>query len=206
MKDYISIVISDSEHADIPDVNRKAAQKNAREIARLLGGKVVANPNILAVNEPLRPFVIPLRVEQFKATVYVSDTDYSCELKYRKGEAALLEEALFCVSFKTQDRIMFTKDRAAAVSKALGVDVYRQGFVRDKVVARYLLSDAVRHCLAKVDFEAVSKLFLSPIQLEAAAKFETASICAEQVRVLIELAKVLATARKPEKPEGQRAK
>jgi len=71
--------------------------------------------------------------------------------------------------------------------------------VDDETVERYLLSESVRGCLAKVDFKLLARLFLSPIQLEATSKLKDPSACIAQVRVFMELLNSLACARKPEK-------
>lgn len=184
--------------------NTLKARKVADEVAKQLGKEVESATKHtinLAINEPFYPFMIPMETEWFKASVRIAESFYSVEIKHRKGEDAFLEDALFCVSFKCKDRVMFTKDRVAVVSKALGVPVYRQGFVDDETVEKYLLSDSVRSCLVKIDFQPLTRLFLNPIQLDATSKLKSPSTCAAQVRVFIELMEALAGARKPEKPK-----
>ncbi len=195
------------------DKAKKAAEEPppaaATEIARLLGGKVRPNQRHvinLALDEPAYGFEIPLDDKLFKARVCLAETAFSFGTKYRRGERAFLEEALFCVSFNVPDATMYTKDRVESVSRALGVAVYRQGFVEDEVVEKYLLAAPVRDCLARLDFKPLSRLFLSPIQLEANSKLGTPEDCAAQVRIFMDLMNALACARKPEAVKLQKVK
>jgi hypothetical protein len=199
MKTHIQLIVTDSEYDDFEDLGHEPARKHAHELAHLLDGKVLDNPQRIAVNEPLRPFMIPLRVEQFQTSLYVSSSDYSFRMEHRKRTAAIKVDAMFCVSFKNQDRTMFTKDRVAAVSKALGVPVYRQGFVENETVARYLLCDSVSRCLLKIDFQPINRLFLSPIQLIAVSELKDPTVCVSQIRLFMKLMDSLACARKPDK-------
>jgi hypothetical protein len=193
------IVDPDKDEAEKPAQEPPAA---ATEIARLLGSKVRPNKQHvinLTLDEPAYTFEIPLDDKRFKARVCLSEPSFSFDAKYRRGERALLEEALFCVSFNVPDAIMLTKDRVESVSKELGVSVYRQGFVEDEVVEKYLLSAPVRDCLGKIDFKPLSRLFLNPIQLEANSELSTPQACAAQVRVFLDLMNALDCARKREK-------
>lgn len=207
MKKLVNVILSlTGDNSDDAGEQPEAA-RIAGEVARQLG-KEVESPKqhkfSFAINEPLYPFKIPMDNERFRALVRVAESFYAVEIKHRKAEAAFLEAALFCVSFKTKDRVMFTKDRVAVASKALGVPVYRQGFVDDETVAKYLLCDPVRAALAKVDFKPLTRLFLSPIQLEVSSKLKDPAACAAQVRAFVELMESLACARKPEKPQPKR--
>jgi hypothetical protein len=204
LKKVVSIVFSVSEDDNGQDSEQAQAKKIAVEVAGLLGREVLpaAQHTInVAINEPLYPFTIPMDTEWFKASVRIAESFYSVELKHRKGERAFVEDALFCVSFKTKDRVMFTKDRVPVASRTLGVLVYRQGFVDDETVDKYLLCDPVRAALGKIDFKPLTRLFLSPIQLEASSKLKDPAACAAQVRVFMELMEAMAIARKPEKPK-----
>lgn len=198
MKKFAQIEISIVDETETSKNVDTATRDSAVKIAELLDRK--AKPSeVVVLGEPNYSFVIALETKEFKGRVYVGDSTYSVELKHRKGEGAFLEQALFCVSFKTPDRIMFTKDRVAEVSRKLEVPVYRQGFVEDETVAKYLLEKSVHRSLAKIDFQPLDRLFLSPIHLEATSKLKDPSACAVQVRVLIELMNALACARKPQK-------
>ena len=193
MKKLINVIISGLTNADDGAIRTSdAVAKKAEEIATLLGK---------AVQPATNPVAIPIDTDSFKASVRVAESFYAVEIKHRKGEAAFLEDALFCVSFKTKDRVMFTKDRVPVASRTLGVLVYRQGFVDDETVDKYLLCDPVRAALGKIDFKPLTRLFLSPIQLEASSKLKDPAACAAQVRVFMELMEALAIARKPEKPK-----
>ena len=175
--------------------------RKAEEIGQLLGVRPVPS-RCVVLGEPPRPFKLPLSNDQFTASLYVGSTSYSFEARHRRGEAAFLGEAMFCVSFKKIDRIMFADEKVDAVSRALNVAVYRQGFVEDAVVANYLLHEPVRECLANVDFAVLSRFFLSPIQIEATARLKTPVACAEQIRIFLDLMNALDCARKPVPPSA----
>ncbi len=193
------LIIETQEADETGGVNEQSAHQLAVEIAGTLGGKAKRNSQQLLVNEPFCPWEITLDTEQFKARLCISDSLYSFKAKHRKGERALTPEALFCVTFKSQDRVMFTKDCVGKVSKALGVPVYRQGFVEDEIVEKWLLSKPVRDHIKRIDFGPLSRLFLSPIQMEATSQLTSASACASQVRLFMGLLDALASARKPKK-------
>ena len=198
----IEFIIDDQPEQSCAETN-SATREQAVRIAKLLDSKVKPH-DVIVLGESNRPFAVPLKLKDFKGNVFVGDTDHSVELKHRKGEKAFREDALFCVSFKSRYRTMFTKERVAVVSKELGVPVYRQSFIDDETVAKYLLCDPVRAVLAKIDFKPVTKLFLNPIQLEVSSKLKDPAACAAQVRAFVELMESLACARKPEKPQPKR--
>lgn len=202
MKKQVNVVLSLTDDDSGETGTSKEAARIAGEVAKQLGKEVESASQHrinFAINEPLYPFTIPMDSERFKASVRVAESFYAVEIKHRKGEKALREDALFCVSFKTKDRVMFTKDRVPVASNTLGVPVYRQGFVDDETVDKYLVCDPVQAVLGKIDFKPLTRLFLNPIQLEASSKLKDPAACAAQVRVFMNLMEALACARKREK-------
>jgi hypothetical protein len=190
-------------------MDSESTQRLGNEVARLLGSKVASNKRHvvnLSLNEPIFRLAIPLDAEEFKASFRVAVSNYSFEWQHRRGENALRNDAMFYVTFKSPDRMMFTIDYVPNVSSALGVPVYRQGFVDDETIAKCLLSDSVRTCLARIDYKPLIRLFLSPIQLEASSRIDGPGACASQVRVFMELMEALACARKPESTKKTKAR
>ena len=197
----LKIILRGTSDGVQPCAKSGRGRRKAEEIGQLLGVQPVPS-RCVVLGEPPRPAKLPLSNDQYTASLYVGNTSYCFEARHRRGEAAFLEEAMFCVSFKKIDRIMFAHEKVDAVSRALNVAVYRQVFVEDAVVANYLLHEPVRACLAKVDFAGLSRFFLSPIQIEATARLKTPLACADQIRILLALMKTLACARKPEPPSA----
>lgn len=202
MKALIKLLFSLARGEGVKLAPSSKAMKVAEEVAKNVGDGVhpVSNRTI-AIGEPLYPLTISIDCAQFDASLRVAESKYSIEIKHRKGEEAFREDALFCVSFKNKDRTMFTMERVAVVTKELGVPVYRQGFLDDETVAKFLLCDPVRAVLAKIDFAPLTRLFLNPIQLTVSSKLKDPVACAAQVRVFMELMEALACARKLEEPQ-----
>ena len=182
---------------DDANVEEAEARKMAAEVAALLGSKILPTTQQLAINEPYCPFKIPMDSEQFQSSIRISESLYTVVIKHRRGEKAIREDALFCVSFKNKDRVMFTEDRVNGVSKELGVPVYRQGFIEDEVVAKHLLANGVRNCVGTIDFKPLTRFFLSPVQLEVTSMLASPSVAAAQVWRFQELMAALSLARKP---------
>lgn len=178
------------------EITKPSGNKAAKELARLLGGKVLANKQAV-IGERVRPWLIPLQSEEFDGAVLVDSSTYAIEMKCQQELIPSAEENLFCVSFKKPFRNMLLTERVISLSKLFGVDVYRQPFAEEEIVTRHLSSEATRACLQQINFSQAAKFFLSPLQLEFDAKFKKAADAAQQVRVLRDLMNSLAVARRP---------
>ena len=169
----------------------------ALEFGDLLKAKVQPNRRIV-INEEPQSFQIPLDTKKFKAALYLAQETYYLEADHRKGEKALRGDGIFCVSLKSPDRKMFIMEKSGAVSEALGIEVYRQGFVDDETLVKHLLSTSVRKSLEGIDFKPVLRCFFSPIQLRVTAQVTTAAKSAEQVRMFLGLMEELKSSRRGE--------
>lgn len=171
MTDILKKVISQ-------DADLAAAQRNASEVAKLLGSKTAPNKK-LVLNESYCPFKIPIHLKQFYCFVFVSDVHcrFTAQCRSPKGQAA---NSCFFVSVKAPCPRMFAKTLVAGVSKKLGWEVYRQPFSSDEEVEEALLSKRTWELLRKVDFSVVSEFHLSPLQLGVASCFQSAALCAAQ--------------------------
>lgn len=171
------------------DTDRKVAQGNASEVAKLLSSKSAPNTKMV-LNESYYPFKIPIHSERFHCFLFVSDAQcrFTAKCHARKGDAG---ESAFFVSLKNPASHMFAKTRVDEVSKKLGVDVYRQPFLTDNEIEAAILSQGTWDLLRKVDFGAVSQFHLSPFQLGVAYSFHSAAFCAGQALLFRDLVGVV---------------
>lgn len=178
------------------EMMKSSGNKAAKELARLLGGKVLPNKQAV-IGERVRPWLIPLQSEEFDGAVLVDASTYAIEMKRQQELDPSAEENLFCVSFKKPLRNMLLTERVVSLSKVFGVDVYRQPFVEEEVVTRHLSFETTHASLQQVNFKLASKFLLSPLQLEFDARFKKPADAAQQVRLLRDLMNSLAVARRP---------
>lgn len=171
------------------DADPKVAKKNASEVAKLLGSKVVANKKVV-LNESYCPFRIAIQSKQFRCFVFVSDVQcrFTAECLVPRSQVG---NACFFVSLKIPAPEMFAKTRVGELSTKLGVDVYRQPFSSDGEVAGALLAKRTWDLLRRVDFNHVSQIRLSPIQLGVSYSFQSVTLCAQNALLFRDLISVV---------------
>jgi hypothetical protein len=171
------------------EADRKVAEKNASDVAKVLGSKIEANKKIV-LNDACYPFKIPIHSKQFHCFVFVSNVRcrFAANCRSPKGDVG---NSCFFVSVKAPAPHMFAKTRVDELSKKLGVEVYRQPFSSDEEVEGAFVSKRTWELLRKVDFNVVSEFHLSPIQLGVAYSFQSAALCAERALLFRDLITVI---------------
>jgi hypothetical protein len=89
----------------------------------------------------------------------------------------------FFVSLKTPCQHMLADELVPKVAKQLGVPVFRQRFLKNKVIEQAFSSKRMRDTLRQVSFNRIQQFNLSPIQLDVVASVRPVEACVRDVSV-----------------------
>ena len=164
-------------------MDRKFVRSHAKEVAALLGSKVVSHRRVI-LDLPECPYKVPFHTDDFWFTLLLSDCDYLFNGQHKRG---LGHDARFCVSLKSPYRSMFARTHYSQLSSLLGTPVYGPAKQPEQAVSGYFLREPVASILRQIDFAPLRFVFLNCSQIEVHSEFIDPPKCVAQVRLFREL-------------------
>lgn len=160
--------------------DRHVARRNAAAIASSIGSKARSHRK-QTLGEPECPYEVRWNTDEFWFGVQVSDSAFVVRGNHKTRFSV---DIGFYASLKQPDSSMCTKVRLESLSKDLGTSVFVADVRFGPAASQALRAAPVRSILSSINFDAVLKLFLSPVQIYAIANYATPQVCVEQAGLL----------------------
>jgi hypothetical protein len=171
-----------------PDTQVNLAKESADQIAKQLGSKPRSHSQVI-LGEPFCPYKIPVHLEDFWCTVFVSDTSYILTANHRRPNKTAWDVVDYHVQLKTakSDKI-FKAILLPTTSKAIGIEVFTY-YTKwsDAYHKARLTSERLVSIFKKIDFAPISEFKLCPINVRVISSFRFPSDCVEQVQIFRQL-------------------